>query len=373
MSRIDLVVRSPFPTSMRSMQAASMFELDGRSESSESWSFDFSPPDKWSIGVIVGPSGSGKSTVARSVYGDAFVESVDWTGECVIDGFPEKCGVKQVTAALSRVGFSSPPAWFRPYAVLSTGQKFRADVARVLVDDRSVVAFDEFTSVVDRTVAQVGSAAVAKAIRKTSKRFVAVTCHYDVIEWLQPDWVLEMPSGTLTRREVQQRPSLDLTIRRTTSAAWDVFRPHHYLDHALNKASACYVAELDGSPVAFVAVLAFPHAVRPGWRTHRTVCLPDFQGVGIGNALSEAVCSAYAATGRPVRSTTSHPAMVRYRARSRLWQTISKPKRSSRSRTATRTIAKTTASGRYTASFEYVGPVDRERAAAFGINLNRRR
>ena len=49
-------------------------------------------------------------------------------------------------------------------------------------------------------------------------------------------------------------------------------------------------------PAAFTAVLAFPHARRPGWREHRTVCLPDFQGVGIGNAMSELVASLFVAT-----------------------------------------------------------------------------
>ena len=62
-----------------------------------------------------------------------------------------------------------------------------------------MVAFDEFTSVVDRTVAKVCSAAIAKGIRQghIPCRFVAVTCHYDVAEWLEPDWVLDMATGEM--------------------------------------------------------------------------------------------------------------------------------------------------------------------------------
>ena len=65
-----------------------------------------------------------------------------------------------------------------------------------------LIAFDEFTSVVDRNVARIGSAAVAKAIRggTIGCRFVAVTCHYDVTEWLAPDWVIDMATATFTRR-----------------------------------------------------------------------------------------------------------------------------------------------------------------------------
>ena len=54
---------------------------------------------------------------------------------------------------------------------------------------RDFVVFDEFTSVVDRQVAQTASLAISKAIRRTKKRFIAVSCHSDIIEWLEPDWV----------------------------------------------------------------------------------------------------------------------------------------------------------------------------------------
>jgi hypothetical protein len=36
-------------------------------------------------------------------------------------------------------------------------------------------------------------------------------------------------------------------------------------------------------------------------------CLPDFQGVGIDNAMSEFVASLFVATGKPHFSSTSHP------------------------------------------------------------------
>lgn len=31
--------------------------------------------------------------------------------------------------------------------------------------------------------------ATKKAISRTDKQFVAVTCHFDVVEWIEPDWV----------------------------------------------------------------------------------------------------------------------------------------------------------------------------------------
>ena len=66
----------------------------------------------------------------------------------------------------------------------------RVDLARALLE-KDFVCFDEFTSVVDRQVAQTACIAINKAIKKTDKKFVAVSCHYDILDWLQPDWVFD--------------------------------------------------------------------------------------------------------------------------------------------------------------------------------------
>ena len=65
----------------------------------------------------------------------------------------------------------------------------RVDIARALSLDQNLIVFDEFTSVVDREIAKVSAYAISKAVRRSSKKFIAVTCHYDVIDWLEPDWV----------------------------------------------------------------------------------------------------------------------------------------------------------------------------------------
>lgn len=117
-------------------------------------------------------------------------------------------------------------------------------------------------------------------------------------------------------------------------------------------------------------MLPFPHPVRPGWREHRTVCLPDFQGVGIGTAMSEFVASMFVATGKPYFSTTSHPAMIRHRANSVLWKMHRKPGMVSRSGPASRettAMADTISRGRNTAGFEYVGAARRDQAMKFGL------
>jgi len=56
----------------------------------------------------------------------------------------------------------------------------RVDIARAILMDKPIIVFDEFTSVVDREVAKISSYAIQKAVRRTNKQFIAVTCHYDV-------------------------------------------------------------------------------------------------------------------------------------------------------------------------------------------------
>ncbi len=88
------------------------------------------------------------------------------------------------------VGFGSVPSWLKPYKVLSNGEKMRVDLARALLE-KDFIVFDEFTSVVDRQVAQTACIAINKAIKGTNKKFIAVSCHKDIIEWLQPDWIFD--------------------------------------------------------------------------------------------------------------------------------------------------------------------------------------
>jgi hypothetical protein len=58
---------------------------------------------------------------------------------------------------------------------------------------------DEFTSVVDRQIAKFGALAFSKAWRRLkTPKVVLLTPHYDVIEWLEPDW------STIRRRRPSQ-------------------------------------------------------------------------------------------------------------------------------------------------------------------------
>jgi energy-coupling factor transporter ATP-binding protein EcfA2 len=358
-----IVLESPVADSPRVLQLRGMFDLAPAATSRVEWNVRLPLEERgWNIGLIVGPSGSGKTTIARRLFPEMAdldargrpVAFAEWIGRgSVVDAFPESMPIKEIVALLSAVGFSSPPAWLRPFHVLSTGQQFRVTLALLLAatpPGRRII-FDEYTSVVDRTVAQVGSAALAKTVRQRRQQFVAVTCHEDVESWLQPDWVFRPGENTFAWRRLRRRPTLALDIVRCRPSAWPLFAPHHYLSHALARAAVSFLATWKDRPVAFSAWLPFVGSGKKARREHRTVTLPDYQGVGVGNAVSDFVASLWAGLGYRALSTTTHPAMIRARLQSPHWRMHRAP---SLARGHEGWLRHATT--RLTAGFEYIGP-----------------
>lgn len=152
-------------------------------------SITFPDREGWNIGVIVGGSGTGKTTIAKELFKNEYINGFEYKARSVIDDMP-KCGIDEIEKMFYTVGFGSVPSWLKPYEVLSNGEKMRVDLARALLE-KDFVCFDEFTSVVDRQVAQTTCLALSKAVKKLNKKFVAVSCHYDILDWLEPDWVFD--------------------------------------------------------------------------------------------------------------------------------------------------------------------------------------
>jgi GNAT superfamily N-acetyltransferase len=370
----DINISCPVHDSFRVQQVAGMFDVPLAEKATERFQVEL-PTDAhdWQIGLIVGPSGSGKSTVARHAFGETLYESAEWPSDrAVVDCFGE-LSARHVVELFTAVGFGSPPSWVKPYHVLSRGEQFRCDLARALgrvqgsgyrvqedgngsPEPRTLnplVVFDEFTSVVDRTVAKVCSAAVAKGIRNGNLpcRFVAVTCHYDVAEWLEPDWVLDMATGRLERRCLR-RPRIELEIHRCRLAAWELFKRHHYLSAELALQARCYLTTWEGVPVSFSATLPIIAKYKHR-RFTRIVTLPDFQGIGIGMRSVAAVAQLHRAEGLRINVTSSHPALIRHCRRSPAWKAVSV--RKSGVGRSKRFCDYRSSAGRSVVSFEYLG------------------
>lgn len=363
MPRVDLTLESNIERTARVVQMEGMFDVPASEKTRVEYHFDAPIEERpWNVGLIVGPSGAGKSSVARHLFGSDMVSGYDWpVARSIVDGFGDM-PIRDTTAALSSVGFSSPPNWLRPFAVLSNGEQFRATMARALVDPRPLICIDEFTSVVDRTVAQIGSHAIAKSIRSRGKKLVAVTCHYDVEEWLQPDWVIEPHLGRFAWRSLQRRPRVELEIVRCDHSSWRWFAPHHYLTADLHRSAKCFVGLVRGEPAAFAGLMFFPHpSTKEIQSLSRLVVLPDYQGLGLGAySFVEAIAKIVKANGFKMTTHPSHPALVKTWAKSSLWKMTSAPgfsggmgRKSTLGKTSTYATGTRT---RRVAHFVYVGP-----------------
>jgi len=359
MPSVHIVRETKVKDSFRVQQVKGMFDYD-RATIRHEWTSTLPVEEKsWGIGLIVGPSGSGKTTLATEAFKQfVFHKAFEWDANAaVVDGFKKNLETKDIVGMFNSVGFSSPPHWLKPFNHLSNGQQFRVELARCLLENEKGLIFDEFTSVIDRDVAKIGCAAISKALRATENHpFIAVSCHYDIIDWLDPDWVFDVGTQCFEWRLRRRFPQIILNVHQTSCAAWSLFRQHHYLDHSINKTAQCYVATINEKPIAFCSVLHFPHPKVANFkREHRTVVLPDFQGVGVGNRLSEFVGSYYKNKGFRFISTTSAPAMIRHRAKSSFWRTHRFGNSSKQGQNVIAGLAKALSTRRITAGFEYIG------------------
>ena len=305
------------------------FDIQNKEETEVEVSFNLSEAKDfdWSIGVIYGSSGSGKTTILKRMgklsesnfdYEKPLISNFDWLEP------------KDATLLLTSMGLSSVPTWLRPFHLLSNGEQYRASLAYKVgkAKDGEVVLVDEYTSVVDRSVAKAMSFALQKYIRRTNKRIILASCHFDIMEWLMPDWTCSpQKGGVLERGEWlrQGKPQIELQVSRVEYDTWDFFKKHHYLTEDLNKAFNLLLFEWNGKPVGIVVYKSQPTGAVPnGYGLSRTVILPDYQGMGIGSKISEFTASILVNKGKRVFTKTVNPALGEYRDRSSVFRPTSK-------------------------------------------------
>lgn len=282
----------------------------------------------WNIGVICGASGSGKSTILNHIAKGDIQKPIFDNSKSLISNF-ENLSPKDATFLLSSMGLSSVPTWIRPYNVLSNGEKYRADLAKIVSSSNhgDIIFVDEYTSVVDRNVAKSMSNALQKYIRRNNKKIILATCHYDIIEWLQPNWIYDLNKGGVLEKYDylrQSRPTINLQVFRTTHDTWDRFKKYHYMTEDLNTSASCFCFTWNNQLVGFVGVLAMPcGTVQNAFRGSRTVVLPDFQGLGIGSKITEFIASCYKSIGARYYTKTVNPALGEYRNNSEKWKETS--------------------------------------------------
>ncbi|MCX7010569.1 MAG: ABC transporter ATP-binding protein [Kiritimatiellaeota bacterium] len=282
--------------------------------------------DNWQIGLVVGPSGSGKSSIGNECWGGrALHRGFAWSrARPIIEEIAPGRPFNDAVGALSAVGLGSAPAWLRPFHVLSTGEKFRAELARLLLAEKPRLIVDEFSSVVDRQIARIGAAAFAKAWRRTAGRqVILLSCHRDIVEWIGPDWLLDTEDYSFQRGRLWRRPEITFDIFQTNWKPWNFFEDHHYLKLPHMIGATNYVALHQGDPVAHVAVATCTGLTTA--RMCRLVVMPEWQGIGIGlrfmNAIAEMWLRGENRYGKAMTTVfhTSHPGLTAALLRNPCW------------------------------------------------------
>jgi len=272
--------------------------------------FDEAKNFEWNIGVIYGGSGTGKTTLLKE-FGDLTPDKFNETIP-LISNF-DWLEPKEATFLLSAMGLASIPTWLRPYSLLSNGEQYRAALAYKVgkAKEGDVILIDEFTSVVDRDVAKAMSNALQKYIRRNNKKIILASCHFDIMEWLLPDWTYSPLKGRIEKSSSRlSRPKIELQIFRCRYETWNIFKHHHYMSQNLNKAAKCFVLLMNEKPVAFMAILPFPHGhIKNGFRISRIVVLPDYQGLGLGFKIIDYFGSLYKTDNKTMYIKTSNPAL----------------------------------------------------------------
>lgn len=282
----------------------------------------------WNIGVVVGPSGSGKTSIGKMIFGENKIYDYHegWDGnKPIIDCIAPDGDFNEVTGALSNVGLGDVPAWLRPFRVLSNGEQFRAGLARMICERPNEIVVDEFTSVIDRQIARIGSQAFQKSWRKNNPKgkVVLLTPHYDILEWLQPDWVIDTKTKTFQRGLPQQRPKIELQIWKVNQSYWRFYKPHYYLDLPMPVAGEYFIGTVDGELACHMCVT--PRFEIKGYRGTRLVTMPEWQGAGVGSRFLNFIAQYHLeGNGRnnkkyPLYFHTSHPQLCGYLRHSKRW------------------------------------------------------
>lgn len=286
---VELV--SPVSDSFRCVMAAQSVDFDPTSKSVHKFSVNADLESPWSVGLIVGASGSGKTTLAKKIFGENCFDFEIDESKPIIEQFPDSMGYNDCQAALMGVGLTQVPCWIRPVYTLSNGQKSRAIAALQMAQNNSFVV-DEWTSVVDRTVAKAMSNCLQKHARRIGKQICTVSCHYDVAEWLNPDWIIDCNKQEFVDRrslwrDFKRSENLEFTIREIDSSSWRYFSKYHYLSEKVPGGKTAFFGLFHGDEqIGFQCFANYtPHSdkrKKMQMHSNRTVIHPDYVGLGLG-------------------------------------------------------------------------------------------
>jgi len=324
---VDL--QSSVSDSFRCQKAANSLDIDVKKKLKHVLKIDADLEKQFNLGLIVGSSGSGKTTLAKKIYGnDCFTEYLDLS-KTILDQMPKELSYDDCVSNLLAMGLGSVPCWLRPTHTLSNGQRARAEAVLQLTvkNQTNVTIIDEWTSVVDRTVAKAMSNCIQKASRKLKKTIILLSCHYDVIEWLNPDWIIDCNKQKYEDRRsmvgtFERTDRLRLDIRKVERSSWRYFSKYHYLSDRLPGGEIFLFGLFhNDQQIGFQCFAGYVPGKQNILHFNRTVIHPDYVGLGLGIKLINETSQIMAKKGYKIMGKFSNVAvfnaMKKYR---NLWK-----------------------------------------------------
>lgn len=329
MQNYRVVLKAEASKSFRAKKACDSVDLNIDEKLTHDLSVDIDIESDFNIGLICGNSGSGKTTLAKKIFGEEIfsnTKNLDFN-KAIIDQLPESMSYEECAKILASVGLTSIPCWIKPVKYLSNGQQFRAEIAFKLCQDDEYIVIDEFTSVVDRTVAKGISLNIQKIIKQTNKKVILLSCHFDIIEWLNPDWVLDLNTLTFENWRLLRgirTEKLRFDIKEGGEENWKNLGKYHYLSHKIPGGKrTCYTLFESNKCVGIVFFSNYtPKRKNRNFIMHfnRLVIHPDYQGFGLGLKFLN-ICSEHMTKlGYDVRGVFSSKSMVKNCLRDPNWK-----------------------------------------------------
>lgn len=289
--KYEVLLESPVSNNFRCKLACDSLDIDISKKSKHHLIIDAKIPEQFNIGIILGSSGSGKTTLAKKIFGENIFKSPLIEGLPIINQLPEHLTYEQCAAILSGIGLNSVPCWVRPVYTLSNGQKARAEAALLMTQENDIIVIDEWTSVVDRNVAKAMSYTLQKYAKKNNKKIILCSCHYDVVEWLEPDWVIDCNKQEFIQRQnadffFEKREQIEFTIKPISGQSWKYYSKYHYLSDKLpggkNYMFGLFLGDNQIGFQCFSNYVPFKKGQKKIFHSNRTVIHPDYQGFGLG-------------------------------------------------------------------------------------------
>lgn len=284
-------LQSPPPNGFRSIKAAQSVDLNIEEKLSHEMKISADVSTKFNVGLIIGASGSGKTTLAKEIFGPSCFDTLLDLNKPIIEQFRLSMSYDECVAALTGIGLSQVACWVKPAGALSNGQKARAEAALQMCSAKPYVVIDEFTSVVDRNVAKVMAHCIQKFARKYEKQITLISCHYDVGEWLNPDWIIDCNKNEYTNRRslwrsAKREEQFEFVIAECNRNTWKNFSKYHYLSKRLPGGHIeTFGIYIDGKQIGFQCFANYvPHrkGTKKIMHSNRTVVHPDYVGFGLG-------------------------------------------------------------------------------------------